>query len=126
MKDLLIDSFHDELEKIAFSLMPSKPLSMMSVGELRKERNDLTKRFYSRDLKSPTIGGISGATAGAVMSKITLGKGMIPAAAVGGLLGATVASNVRKKRLLKRIRVVSNQLRRVQAPITHAKSKKRF
>ena len=109
-----------EQQKYAFA---QKPLFTMSYSDLTKERTRLTNQFYKGDRKTPAIAGVSGAALSGAMSKAVLGKGMIPAAIVGGMLSAQAASSIRRKRLLRRIRDISNRLRVVSAPISAAKRK---
>ena len=109
-----------EQQKYAFS---QKPLFTMSHSELTKERTRLTKQFYKGDRKTPAVAGLGGAAMSAAMSKALVGRGMIPAAVVGGMLSAQAASSIRRKRILRRIKNISDRMRQVSAPISAAKRK---
>lgn len=109
------------LKKEAAMSFP-KPISRMSHAELTKERNKLVKQYYNQPThKNYAVGGVSGATIGAVVSKAVLKRGMIPAAAVSGLVGATSLDSFKKKRILRRIKHLSVALKQKSAPIRYAK-----
>ena len=99
-----------------------KPISRMSHTELTRERNHLVKKYYNRPKsKNLTIGGVSGAAIGAAVSQAVLKKGMTPAAAVSGIVGATAFDSYKKRKTLKRIRALSVALKQRSAPIRQAK-----
>ena len=109
-----------EQQKYAFA---QKPLFTMSRSELSKERTELTKQFYKGDRKTPAVAGLGGAAMSAAMSKALVGRGTIPAAVVGGMLSAQAASSIRRKRILRRIKNISDRMRQVSAPISAARRK---
>jgi hypothetical protein len=109
-----------EQQKQAFV---QKPLFTMTHSDLTKERTRLTREFYKGDRKTPAIAGVSGAVVAGAMSKALLGKGMIPAAVVGGMISAQAASSIKRKKLLRRIKDISNRMRYVSAPVSAARRK---